>query len=299
MKNNSKCPALPVCPDEASRAYPVLDARKIAELIESKCGSVAVAECHGKGRHSVFLLPEAFQEYKMIVSHGRRSPMNRNEKKFVGLGHFLDGGEGAVNIVVSHFIEIPTTNRSEVSASNIGPDGEANPGMKFLTYNREEFQRYEKRYNLDAWGAEVDPFLGLCGTSEYVLNCHTHPNLGVFFSGPDKINGAARAASTPVCNFVCDPIQGEMLGCVGKDFEDARIVVYDRIPLEAPQAEPQPGETRDSRTGGCIGELMRLANNALRVPGITGNVKSRTRLDGKVRVKIDLVLPKHRRKERA
>lgn len=294
MKNKAETPALPPRRERTPRTYPVLSAQKIAEIIESKCGNVSVAETHGKGRNKVFFLPEAYQECKMIVSYGRRSPMNHNEKKFIGMGHFFVGEEGSVNIVVSHFIEVLTTNRSTVSASCLGPNGESGPGLDFLEYHREEFLRYEKQYNQDAGGCMVDPFLKLCGSSECVLDGHTHPDLGVFFSGPDKANGAARAASAPVCIFVCDPVRSEMLGCVGRDFDSAEIIAYDRT---AQTAAP-PEEREENRTGDCVGGLMRFANDCLRIPDITGAVKSRTRMDGKVRLKIDMVVPALRRRGR-
>lgn len=292
MKNKTETPMLPPRREHTPRTYPVLSAQKIAEIIESKCGNVRVAESHGKGRNKVFFLPEAYQEYKMIVSHGRRSPMNHNEKKFIGLGHFLMGEENTVNIVVAHFIEVLTTNRSTVSASCLGPNGEASPGLDFLEYHREEFLRHEKQYNQDACGCMVDPFLKLCGSSECVLDGHTHPNLGVFFSGPDKANGAARAASAPVCIFVCDPVRSEMLGCVGREFDSAEIIAYDRTT----QTAARPEEHEENRTRDYISELMHFADGCLRIPGITGTVKSRTRMDGKVRLKIDLVVPKLRRR---
>lgn len=293
MKERTAPSMLPPRREQAPRTYPVLSAQKIAEIIESKCGNVCVAERHGKGRNKVFFLPEAYQEYKMIVSHGRRSPMNLNEKKFIGLGHFLVGEEDTVNIVVSHFIEVLTTNRSAVSASCLGPRGEANPGLYFLEYHREEFLRHEKQYNQDAFGGMVDPFLKLCGSSEYVLDGHTHPDLGVFFSGPDKANGAARAAASPVCVFVCDPVRGQMLGCVGKRFDSAEVIVYDRV-----QAASQTEEPEEIRSEDPVGEMMCFANECLRTCGITGTVKSRVRMDGKIRLKIDMVIPQLRKRVR-
>lgn len=291
MKNEtvSELPGLPPRRQREPKRYPVLSAQKIAEIIESKCGKVTVAETHGNGRNKVFFLPEAYQEYKMIVSYRRHSPMNHNEKKFIGLGHFFTGENGNVNIVVSHFIELLTTNRSPVSASSLGPNGEANPGLDFMEYHREEYIRYEKQYNQDANGCIVDPFLKLGGSSEYVLEGHTHPNLGVFFSGPDKVNGAARAAILPVCIFVCDPVRGQMLGCIGKEFDSAEVIAYDR----APQMEAQ---TEAAQPVSSIDELVCLANGCLGNRGITGTIKSRTRLDGKVRLKIDLLVSKVRRR---
>ena len=137
------------------------------------------------------------------------------------MGHFLVDDDGNVITIISHIIEIQTMNRNPVGASNLGPNGEYNPGLDFLEYHREEFLRNESKFNTDAFGYQVDPFLKLCGPSEFVLEGHTHPDLGVFYSGTDKVSGAARAASSPVCIFVCDPIRKKMLGSIGKDFAEA------------------------------------------------------------------------------
>lgn len=223
-----------------------------------------------------------------MVSYGRRSPMNRLEQKYAGYGHFFVEKTGTVNIVVSHFIQIPTTNRSAVAASNLGPHGEANPGLEFLEYYRKEYQRYEHQFNVDEYGFPVDPFLDSFGPSEFVLEGHTHPDLGVFWSNTDKTSGAARAASSPVCIFVCDPIRQQMLGCVGKDFENAEVIIYDRhcdgnkqslcVSLE-PMTSP-------------VDEIARLANECLRKRGCSGKIKCGTRLDGKVHMRIKMVIPK-------
>lgn len=224
MNNNTPMPARrPVTP----RTYPICSLREAMDLVSNMCGNVYIKERHGTGVNKVIILPEAARELEVMVSYGRRSPMNVSEQKYVGYGHFLMDESGHI-AVVNHFIEIQTMNRNSVGASNLGPNGEYNPGLDFLEYHREEFLRTETKYNIDAYGYQVDPFLKLCGPSEFVLEGHTHPDLGVFFSGTDKVSGAARAASSPVCIFVCDPIRKEMLGSIGKDFAEAEVLVYSR-----------------------------------------------------------------------
>ena len=210
------------------KTYPVCSLKKAMDIIKSKCGDVYVKERHGKGRSKVIFLPEPYQEFVAITSYGRRSPMNVNEQKLYGMGHILIDENGDPITIISHIIEIQTMNRNPVGASNLGPNGEYNPGLDFLEYHREEFLRNEAKFNTDAFGHQVDPFLKLCGPSEFVLEGHTHPDLGVFYSGTDKVSGAARAASSPVCIFVCDPIRKKMLGSIGKDFAEAEIIVFSR-----------------------------------------------------------------------
>ena len=266
--------------------YPVCSLKKALDTIKSKCGTVYIKERHGKGRNKVIILPEAEQELNSIVSYGRRSPMNVYEQKLCGMGHFLVDEDGNTIVIVNHFIEIQTMNRNSVGASNLGPNGEYNPGLDFLEYHREEFLRTEAKFNTDAFGCQVDPFLKLCGSSEFVLEGHTHPDLGVFYSGPDRASGAARAASFPVCIFVCDPIRKKMLGSVGKDFAEAEIIVFSRG--TAPREDLAEGKQLIPPTD----EIVRLANQCIRTHGYAGGVRSFTRIDGKVCLMIKLAIPK-------
>ena len=271
------------------RTYPVCSYKKAMDIIKSKCGNVYVLEKHGKGDCKVIILPEPTQEYIFITSHGRRSPMNVKEKKFEGMGHFLVDENGTHIIIVTHFIEVPTMNRNPVGASNLGPNGEYNPGLDFLEYYREEYLRNEAKFNTDAYGFEVDPFLKLCGPSEFVLEGHTHPDLGVFYSGTDKVSGAARAASSPICIFVCDPIRKKMLGSIGKDFDEAEIIVLSR------GVASQEDLSEDERLIPPTDEIVRLTSQCLHTHGYTGNIRLRTRFDGKGCLKIKLVIPKGKR----
>lgn len=281
-------PPLPAKRRRPPRTYPVCSLRKAMEIIRAGCGEVCVTERHGTGENKVIFLPEATRELEVMVSYGRRSPMNVSEQKYVGYGHYLVDEDGHTITIVKHFIEIQTTNRTAVGASNLGPNGEYNPGLDFLEYHREEFLRNEARFNTDAAGFQVDPFLRLCGPSEFVLEGHTHPDLGVFYSGTDKVSGAARAASAPVCVFVCDPIRKKMLGSIGKNFSDAEVLVLSRaaVPREVPGPE--------SRLAPPADEIVRLAGQCLRTPGYAGNVRLHSRLNGGGCLKIKLLIPKNR-----
>ncbi len=280
---------MPARRPQPPKTYPVCSFKKAMDIIKTKCGSVCIKEKHGKGRNKVIILPEPEQELRAIVSYGRRSPMNVYEQKLYGMGHFLvDDEDGSVITIVTHIIEIQTMNRSPVSASNLGPNGEYNHGLDFLEYHREEFLKNEAKFNTDAYGGLVDPFLQHCGPSEFVLEGHTHPDIGVFYSETDKTSGAARAASAPVCIFVCDPIRKEMLGSVGRNFDPAEIIVFSHS--AAPQEDP--GE--DKRLVPPTDEIVRLTSRCLRTRGYAGDVKLHTRLDGRSCLKIRLVFPKRR-----
>ena len=218
------------------KTYPTCSFQQAQNIIEKRCGNVAIAERHlsehkQSAPNKVIILPEAGKELNMIVSYGRRSPMNMLEQKFIGLGHIFESGDGHHIIVVNHFIEIHTTNRTSVAAGNIGPNGETT-ALDLVGYYREEYLEKEAEFNTDENGNLIDPFLTGAGPSEYVLEGHTHPNLHVFFSGPDRESGKARAASDPICIFVCDPIRKEMLGAIGRNMEPTEVIVYSKAPAK-------------------------------------------------------------------
>lgn len=289
------------------KMYPVCSFKKAMSIIESKCGDVSITERHGKGENKVILLPEATSELEVMISYGRRSPMNVNEQKYTGYGHFLIDERGHVTVIVKHFIEIQTMNRNPVGASNLGPNGEYNPGLDFLEYHREEFLRTEAKYNTDAFGYPVDPFLKTCGPSEFVMEGHTHPDLGVFYSHTDKVSGSARAAKLPICIFVCDPIRREMLGSIGRNLEGAEVIVYSRnrsdrkdfgpeLPLKA-EPIPRPNEKTGENIEpiSLLDELGKIANQCIRSCGYEGYSRVRTRRNDKVCLKIKLFGRKGRR----
>ena len=78
-----------------------------------------------------------------------------------------------------------------------------------------------------------------------------------------------------------------MLGAIGKNFADAEVVVYDRIncdPIEADVASLIPPSD----------EIARLTSQCLHTRGYSGNIKIRTRFDGRSVMKIKLVIPSAR-----
>lgn len=284
---HTQAPPIPKHRPQEPKKYPTLSIKKVCAMIEERCGSVRITERHGRecGNYAV-ILPEAMQELTSIISYRRRSPMNVNEQKFGGYGHFLRNPAGGMIAVIKHFIEVPTVNRTPVSAGNLGPNGELNPALDFLEYVRAEFFRTEKQFNTDAYGCEVDPFLELCGGSEFVMECHTHPDLGVFWSAADRRSGSHRAGNKPLCIFVCDPVRGEMLCSMGRSFEDAQVLVYERA--------AQSAESSDLPLSPA-GELARLAGACLRTRGYEGSLRMHATLRGRTCLKLRLVMPKGRR----
>jgi len=280
-----KARPLPEKPMQSQKDYPICSFQKVTEIIKTNCGNVYVSERHGKGFNKIIILPEATKELEAMIAYGRKAPINVREQKYLGYGHFLTDENGGTITIVKHFIEIQTVNRSSTGASNLGPNGEKNPGIDFLQYYREEFLKYEDRLNTDAEGNMVDPFMSMCGSSEYVLEGHTHPDLGVFYSSTDRISGTARAGSKPICIFVCDPIRKKMLGSTGKDFMEAEVIVYSKYSYS-------PEEVVDYM--GCISptdKIVQLANGCIKAYGYEGNIKVRRRRNGKAVLKLKLNYP--------
>lgn len=297
MKNT---PALPPRKKNTANTYPVCSFKNICKAIERHCGNVHITEKHGHGKNKVVFLPEATQELMMIISYGRKSPMNLYEQKYLGFGHtFLDEDGNVIN-VVKHFIEIHTMNRSTVGASNLGPHGEDNPGLDFLEYYREEFLKHEKEFNLDSYGCIIDPFIKE-GASQYILEGHTHPNLGCFFSGTDRVSGSARAAQKPISIFVCDPIRREMLAATGKSFEDTEVIVYDRKSADTPPVKNAIDNayndyvSTEATSNMGTEEIASITSNCLNKRGFSGKLRIRKRFDNRTVMKIKLVLPRSTR----
>lgn len=154
-------------------------------------------------------------------------------------------------------------------------------------YNNEKETNIMTNYPIDGALAategafEIDLLNKVTGT--------TYPDLGVFYSGTDKVSGAARAASSPVCIFVCDPIRKKMLGSIGKDFAEAEIIVFSR------GTAPQEDLSEDKRLIPPTDEIVRLASQCLRTRSYAGDIRLHTRIDGRGCLKIKLVIPKARR----
>ena len=107
---------LPERKEPSVKEYPKISLDEVKRMIESKCGNVFIQERHGRGKCKVIILPEATQEMEVMLSYGRRSPMNIKEQKYTGYGHFLIDENDNTIVIVKHFIEIQTMNRTSVGS---------------------------------------------------------------------------------------------------------------------------------------------------------------------------------------
>ena len=282
MKKQSKTQLLPEKRLIEPKTYPKIKYEEVLQLIKKECGKDLSLQSQGSGRNKVLILPEALQEFKNMVNYGRRSPMNFNEQKFNGLGHIVEDPDGGFLLIVSHFIQIFTLNRSKTHASNLGPDGKLNAGLDFVQYYREEFLHHEQEFNTDEYGYAVDPFLEICGASEYVLEGHTHPDMGAFLSERDKKTGAARAAKAPICNFVCDPIRKKIAGFIGRDFESAEVILFDRAISNAPDRTSETQDMESDVISECPDDKTEMSDTAYGEDGRSENTLEHSDSDSEV-----------------
>ena len=289
MKNKSSL----ACEQAQPKKYVRCPLKTALLYIKGKCGNTYIKERLGKGLHQVVIMPDAACELEVMTSYGRRSSINKAEQKFCGYGHFLKNERGHILIIVKHFIEIQVMNHKTGSVLDQGAPSNRDTGLEYFEQCRDVFLRTEASYNTDAFGKEIDPFLNSCGPSELVLIGHTLPDHGLHYSEFDITGGpASEVPSYPVCSFVCDPIQKRMLGCIGKDYSEAEIIILSRTEL------PVDEYYRDDRLTPPADEIVNLTKKCLRSSDYSGRIRLRDRIDGKGELKIKLVIPKEEETKR-
>lgn len=78
--------------EKEEKVYPVMSLEEICAIAEAKCGKVFVAERHGQQEechNHVIILPEAWEELRVMITYGRISPINEFEQQFCGYGHIF------------------------------------------------------------------------------------------------------------------------------------------------------------------------------------------------------------------
>ena len=208
---------------ELKRAFPQMKLSKVIDLINEKCGNLSMEKYGVKtttdNTDVLIFLPMAYREFKTMIYWGENHPVNRYEQLYQGIGHIIQDGNRRI-IIISHFMYIYAANRSPVSACIF--EDKYDSILERLELEREIYVKNEKICNRKADGTIFDPFIEIAGPSEPVLYGHTHPNLGCFFSGPDRVSGFA-STSLPAVTFVADPIRKDMKAGVGRELSDAAI----------------------------------------------------------------------------
>lgn len=227
MRDRVSPPELPKNPViRQKRKFPEVKLQKVLDLIKHYCGPVDV-EYFGSAKDEkdadiLIFLPTATREFKNMVYWGEVHPINKDEQIYQGMGHILMDGNKRI-IVVSHFLYIYAARRTSVEAGILGD--KADSMMTRIEYERELYVKYEMSCNRKKDGTFYDPIVEIAGPSEAVIYGHTHPNLGCFFSPPDRRSGFA-TPDLPAVTFVADPIRKEMKAGVGMELKDAEIMVF-------------------------------------------------------------------------
>lgn len=204
-----------------SRKLPLVSINEIFKNIRDKCPKTEMKK-YGYGRNYVIILPEAWEELKLMIGWGKKTPTNVFEQLYQGMGYYFKNANRKTILVISHFLYIYAANRSPVSACI--SNGVHDSIMNRLEYERGIYCENEKKYNKLPNGKVYNPFVDEFGCSEVNLYGHTHPDIGVFFSHDDRNSGYA-TPNMPAAIFVADPIRKQLKAMVGVEQEEAQIIV--------------------------------------------------------------------------
>lgn len=286
------------------RQFPEKKLSEVLALIERKCGPVSVEHFGLSSEHEdsdvVIFLPTPTREFKNMVYWGENHPINKYEQIYQGIGHILKDGKRRI-IVISHFLYIYAAERTSVSAGILGDNVDSI--MTRIEYEREIYAQNEKICNRRKDGTLYDPIVEIAGPSEPVFYGHTHPNIGTFFSPPDRTSGFA-TPNLPAVTFVADPIRKEMKAGVGTELREAQILVYSYENESQPsKAEKnafsskkvsgvRPVKTRGARyvkADELISEISRDCNELLSpLYGTKGKFTSHTTITGAQKIKMEM-----------
>jgi len=281
------------------KTYPVLSMKEVVRKIQEDCAPSEYFR-QGVGKHYVVILPEAWEELKMMIGWGKRTPSNVYEQIYEGMGYCFDNGEGKWILVITHFLYIYAANRSPVSACI--SNGVHDSILARLEYEREIYCKNEAKYNKSPEGYKYNAFVGEQGPSYVNLYGHTHPDIGVFFSHDDRTSGFA-TPDFPAATFVADPIRKQVKAMVGIGQEDAQVVVFEykktatekkavKECIDIPVIkEKKLNNDRRKTAEELVIELGRTCNELLNpIYGSTGNYVAKTTFTGKEHIKVDIKL---------
>lgn len=306
----SRPPSLPI--DTRKKdvcVYPKLSMKELIQIIKEKCAPAEYFK-QGMGEYYVVILPEAWEELKMIIGWGKKTPTNVFEQLYEGMGYCFSTGDNHWIVLVSHFLYIYAADRTPVSAC-IMKDGEYDSILSRIEYEREIYCKNEAKYNKSSEGYMYNPVVDECGPSYVNLYGHTHPDIGVFFSYDDRTSGFA-TPDFPAATFVADPIRKQMKAMVGVDQEEAQIIVFEyKKDVQMANFSPNESEMKEVRNSNkdteikdnksvsdgrkaaeeLVVELGRTCNELLNpIYGSKGNYVAKTTFTGKKHIKVDIKL---------
>ena len=151
------------------RRFPSLSKDEAMKIIHDKCPAINT-ERYGYGTDKVIFLPNATNKLLSIVDWGMKTPNNRYEQIYQGMGHIFVNDDHRV-MIISHVLYIYAAERSPVSARIF--NGPFDSIMERIEYDRDVYIQNEKGCNSAGKGKVYDPFIEY-GPSEVVMYGHTH-----------------------------------------------------------------------------------------------------------------------------
>lgn len=294
--------------DRPKKTYTQMSLKGILSKIQKQCAP-AVIQTFGKGNHILVIPPRATVELMQMLDYGFWSPVNVYELQFVGEVHVFQEGDHYIH-VVTHFIRVYSLDRGRTHSTVCA--GGDNTALKFVEKEEEIFHKFEAKYNTDANGYTVDPFVHY-GPTIRAFHGHIHSDLGVFFSPTDR-NSNYSAANFPAITFVCDPIRKQMKAMVGMEGEDVKIIAFmppscvekkaakrSAAPVSEPASAPADEPAQDTQfsadmlRGMTVEQqldlLSKISSNLFRLDGASGFTKIGHNMDGDLVVRLRMKLP--------
>ena len=292
MNDNKRLPP-PELPKDTRvrerRMYAEIPLKKVLKLITDKCGNIDLKKYgsvrSGEESDVLIFLPMATREFYNMVYWGEVHPVNRYEQIYQGIGHIVTDGSRRI-IIVSHFLYLYAAERTTVSACIT--KGKADSFLERIELERDVYHENERRCNKKSDGSVYDPFVDLTGLSEPVLYGHTHPNLGTFFSPPDRVSGFA-TPDLPAVTFVADPVKKQMKAGVGTELRDAHILVFSYREDAGDRIVNNTGNKAVGRN--VLSEALCLCSELLNSDhNAKGRVSSYTTITGAQKFKADITI---------
>lgn len=144
MKTNTPPPLPQMKTKIEPRKFPICSTEDAIERIKRSCAPCD-STAYGTGKHTVIILPEAWNELREMICFGKKRAVNFYEQQYQGMGHFYISRSGALCIVVSHFLYIYSADRGQMHAAVI--KGGNTSFLDLLASERAIYNKFEAQFN--------------------------------------------------------------------------------------------------------------------------------------------------------
>ena len=201
-----------------------LSANEINNIIYKKCDARPIIDS-GKGSLVIFL-PHAWDNFCASTNYGKWTAENELESQYFLEGYFFVDKRMYSTAVVTNVVT-PFSASQNHAAAELYSEGRTN-AYEIVEQKEADIKKYASCGKDMESGVALNPFFKDYGPPHRVGFGHTHPNIGVFFSGTDKTSVFA-AEGEPWVTMVADPRRCQLLVATGKALSPSRIVVFDTI----------------------------------------------------------------------